>query len=62
MLAEEIVATTDNAILACGSRPVQRLSLEVEQLGIPYATVGDCVKPGKIDNAIHSGFLAALNI
>lgn len=52
----------DNVILASGSRPVQHLSSEVEHLGIPYATVGDCIKPGKIDDAIHGGFLAALDI
>jgi len=51
----------DNVILASGSQPVQHLSSEVEQLGIPYATVGDCIKPGKIDDAIHGGFLAALD-
>ncbi|MCP4669646.1 MAG: FAD-dependent oxidoreductase, partial [Deltaproteobacteria bacterium] len=52
----------DHVILACGSQPVQRLSHEVAGLGIPYAAVGDCIKPGKIDGAIHGGFLAALEI
>ncbi|MFH2064594.1 MAG: FAD-dependent oxidoreductase [Pseudomonadota bacterium] len=52
----------DNVILASGSRPVQRLSKEIAELGIPYKTVGDCVQVGKINDAIHGGFLAALDI
>jgi len=34
----------------------------VEKLGIPYAVIGDGVKPGKINHAVHGGFLAALDI
>ena len=52
----------DNVILASGSRPVQRLSKEAEALGIPFTTVGDCTGPGKISDAVHGGFLAALKI
>ncbi|MCP4757103.1 MAG: FAD-dependent oxidoreductase [Proteobacteria bacterium] len=52
----------DTVVVAAGSRPVQRLSTAIEQLGIPYTTIGDCVKPGRINDAIHSGFLAALEV
>ena len=52
----------DTVILASGSRPLQQLSNEIATLGIPYATVGDCIRPGKINDAIHGGFLAALRI
>ncbi len=52
----------DNVVLASGSRPVQKLSKEAENLGIPFKTVGDCINPGKINDAIHGGFLAAVNI
>jgi 2,4-dienoyl-CoA reductase (NADPH2) len=52
----------DNVILASGSRPVQQLSREIGKLGIPFKTIGDCVQPGKINDAIHGGFLAALEI
>jgi len=31
-------------------------------LGIPFTVIGDGVKPGKLDDAIHGGFLAAMNI
>lgn len=52
----------DNVILASGSRSVQRLSKEIEKLEIPFTLIGDGVKPGKLDGAIHGGFLAAMNI
>ncbi|MBW1673326.1 MAG: FAD-dependent oxidoreductase [Deltaproteobacteria bacterium] len=52
----------DTVILASGSRSVQRISNEIEKLGIPFTTIGDCVRPGKIDGAVHGGFLAAMNI
>ena len=52
----------DHVILASGSRPVQRLSQEVGKSGIPYKIIGDCVQIGKINDAIHGGFLAALTI
>jgi 2,4-dienoyl-CoA reductase (NADPH2) len=52
----------DQVIMASGSKSVQRLSLELEELDIPMEVVGDCIKPGKINDAIHGGFLAALKI
>jgi len=52
----------DNVVIASGSRSVQRLSKKIETLGIPFTVIGDGVKPGKLDDAIHGGFLAAMNI
>lgn len=52
----------DNVILASGARSVPGLSTEVKKLGIPFATVGDGLRMGKLNDAIHGGFLAALNI
>lgn len=52
----------DNVIIASGSRSVPGLSKEIKRLGIPFATVGDCIRPGKLHEAIHGGFLAAINI
>jgi len=52
----------DYVIVATGSISVRQLSAEVSRLGIPMATIGDCVCPGKISDAIHGGFLAALQI
>ncbi len=52
--------TFDQVVLASGSRPVRRLSDEIRDMGISFDVVGDCIRPGKINDAIHGGFLAAL--
>lgn len=52
----------DTVVLASGSRPVQTLEGQVKALDIPYSVIGDCVKPGKIDDAIHGGFLTAVSL
>lgn len=52
----------DNVILASGAQSVPGLSTEIKKLGIPFATVGDGMRLGKLNDAIHGGFLAALNI
>ena len=59
---ESLQQAFDSVILASGSRPVQRLSREIELLNIPFAVIGDCITPGKINDAIHAGFLAAAAI
>lgn len=52
----------DNIVLALGSKSVDNLSESLENFGIPFTRVGDCASIGKIDNAIHGGFLAAAGI
>jgi 2,4-dienoyl-CoA reductase (NADPH2) len=52
----------DNVIVASGSRSKNHLSQLIGDTGISFSTVGDCIKPGKINDAIHGGFLAALDI
>ncbi len=52
----------DHVVLAAGSASVNDLSSGMPSLNIPYTVVGDCIKPGKINDAIHGGFLAALEI
>jgi 2,4-dienoyl-CoA reductase (NADPH2) len=52
----------DNVINAVGSKSVQKLSPYLEELGIPYAVIGDGVRPGRIDNAVHQGYLAVMNM
>ncbi len=52
----------DNVILASGAQSVPGLSSEIKKLGIPFATVGDGLRLGKLNDAIHGGFLAAMNI
>ena len=52
----------DTVILASGSRPVQTLEEKVSDLDIPFSVIGDCVKPGKINDAVHGGFLTAISL
>jgi 2,4-dienoyl-CoA reductase (NADPH2) len=52
----------DNIVLASGSQSVPGISAEVKKMGYPFATVGDGVRAGKLNEAIHGGFLAAINI
>jgi 2,4-dienoyl-CoA reductase (NADPH2) len=52
----------DNVILASGSQSVAGMSAQVKKMGYPFAAVGDGVRVGKLNEAIHGGFLAAINI
>ena len=52
----------DNIINAAGSRSVKNISEKIEKLNIPFAVIGDGAQPGKINHAVHGGFLAALDI
>ncbi len=54
--------SADKVILASGSRPLQTLSRDIASLNIPFKVIGDCIKPGKINDAVHAGFLAATGI
>jgi 2,4-dienoyl-CoA reductase (NADPH2) len=52
----------DNVILASGSQSVPGISADIKKMGYPFATVGDGLRAGKLNDAIHGGFLAAMNI
>ncbi len=52
----------DTVINAAGSRSVRKISDAIEATGIPFAIVGDCVEPRLINNAIHEGFLAVMEM
>ena len=52
----------DTVILALGSRPVQTLAHALENENISFSTIGDCRSPGRINDAIHGGFLTAMNL
>ncbi|ETR72487.1 MAG: NADH oxidase [Candidatus Magnetoglobus multicellularis str. Araruama] len=52
----------DHVVIASGSRSVKQLSTQVSQTSIPFQCIGDCVKPGKLSDAIHGGYLAAIQI
>ncbi len=52
----------DTVVLALGSRPDTALAESLREAGEPFEAVGDCVEPRKVIDAIHEGFLAAMNI
>ncbi len=52
----------DHIINAAGSRSVKNIAEKVKTLNIPFAVIGDGAAPGKMDRAVHGGFLAALDI
>lgn len=59
---EKLRLDFDNVVIAAGSKPVKNISSEIEKAGIPFKAIGDCLRPAKINDAIHEGFLAALSI
>ena len=52
----------DMIILATGSKSVTTLSSQLPELGIAFTIVGDGLTPGKLNHAIHGGFLAATGL
>jgi len=52
----------DTVVLALGAIPETSLVPELEAAGIKYVTIGDARKPRNIMEAIHEGFLAALDL
>ena len=52
----------DNVVVAAGSRAVTKLSDALKEAKIPFTAVGDCLRPGQLNDAIHGGYLAALNL
>lgn len=52
----------DNVVLALGSRPVNQLSTTLGESNFSFTRIGDCVAIGRINHAIHGGFLAALDL
>jgi 2,4-dienoyl-CoA reductase (NADPH2) len=51
-----------SVVLALGSRPNLELEDELKSAGFHYAIIGDAKGPRKILDAVHEGFLAALEI
>jgi 2,4-dienoyl-CoA reductase (NADPH2) len=52
----------DAVILASGSLSEQRLAKALTAAGIAHTVVGDGIRPGRLNDAIHGGFLAALDL
>jgi NADPH-dependent 2,4-dienoyl-CoA reductase/sulfur reductase-like enzyme len=52
----------DSVVLSSGFGPQPGFAEELAGLGMPVSSVGDCVQPRKIFDAIHEAFAAAMRI
>jgi 2,4-dienoyl-CoA reductase-like NADH-dependent reductase (Old Yellow Enzyme family)/pyruvate/2-oxoglutarate dehydrogenase complex dihydrolipoamide dehydrogenase (E3) component len=59
---EEKRLTTETVVLALGSRSARGVVQALEENGVRFSAVGDCLKARKAREAIHEGFVAALEI
>lgn len=51
----------DQVINAAGSQPVRAVADVLEKTGIPFAVIGDSVKPAQILDAIHAAYLTVMH-
>lgn len=56
------VGEFDSIVLAVGLKPDHHLAAILEQRGVTYFTIGDCVKPRNILDAIHEGYRVAYKL
>ncbi|MGM0403846.1 MAG: FAD-dependent oxidoreductase [Thermodesulfobacteriota bacterium] len=49
----------DHVILSAGAKPVSRLAGELKDSGVAFQVIGDGLQPGRIQDAVHQGYLAA---
>ena len=57
---DEIVEPIDTVVFASGS--VCCLKDDFKDIGIPVYHVGDCIKPGRMYEAFHSGYMVSREI
>ena len=55
---DEIPIECDNVVLASGFRANHGLQEALEGKPYPVFAIGDCVKPGKVYEAVHGGYHA----
>ena len=56
------VIPADHVLLATGMKPNRQLYEELKEKGVCVRNVGDSLQPGKIYDAIHTGYKAGLKI
>jgi len=59
---EDKALLVDSVVLALGSKPSDGIEDELKRAGFQYVKIGDVKQPRKIMDAVHEGFLAALDI
>ncbi len=52
----------DNVVNAAGSKSVKKIADQLESTGIPFKILGDSEKVGQINDAIHSAYLAVMEL
>lgn len=60
MDGKEMEREFDTIVFATGTAPNNTLQETLEKLDIPWRVIGDATQPGTMDDAIHAGYLAAL--
>ena len=58
----EVCLTADTVIYALGMKPREDLASSFKDSALRFASVGDCSKAGKVLDAIHQGYYAALAV
>jgi len=59
---KEACFTADTVIYALGMMPLKDLACTFKDSALRFASVGDCSKAGKVLDAVHQGYYAALGI
>lgn len=59
---EEVILKADTIVLALGMQANQKLEEEVKRSGFKYFTIGDCVQPKRVAQAIHGAAHVAREI
>ncbi|MGN0563743.1 MAG: FAD-dependent oxidoreductase, partial [Candidatus Heritagella sp.] len=58
----EVLLEADTILLAAGMRPNQEAVEELRYAAPRFFQIGDCVKVGKVYDAVHGGYYGALDI
>ena len=58
----ELCLTADTVVYALGTKPHGDLACSFKNSALPFASVCDCLRAGKVLDAVQQGYYAALNI
>lgn len=59
---DKLKTNVDYVVLALGSRPNKNMENELQESGIPFVSIGDCYKSGKIADATKKAYIEALKV
>jgi len=60
--SEKLLEGYDTLIISLGYRAYNPLSQALDEAGLRAVAIGDCVKAGKVIDAVHDGFKAGYDI